>query len=201
MRSKPGRSWRWPVTEPDLLGLFVAPLDRLNVRYMVTGGVAAVVYGDPRFTRDVDLVLELEAAQVGPFVAAFDGGDFYVPPEEAVVQEVGRREGGHFNVIHRDTALRADIYLAAGELHRWALERRRRIDVADGLSIWLAPPEYVIVRKLEYLRASGSDRHLRDVAMMLRISGPLIDESAVDDWSERRGVVDLLEQARRFGPA
>jgi hypothetical protein len=64
----------------------------------------------------------------------------------------------------------------------------------------LAPIEYVIVRKLEYLRASASERHLRDVAMMLRVSGPLVDSSALGEWSARREVVDLLEAARRFDP-
>jgi hypothetical protein len=50
------------VTEPDLVGLFVAPLESLGLDYMITGGVASVIYGDPRFTRDIDLVLELQEA-------------------------------------------------------------------------------------------------------------------------------------------
>lgn len=165
---------------------------------MVTGGVASVVYGDPRFTRDVDLVVDLDTGSVGLFLAAFEKGAFYVPPKEALLEEVGRREGGHFNVIHRDTALRADVYLAGQDpFHAWALERRRRIEV-EGIAIRLAPLEYVIVRKLEYFRASGSDRHLRDVAMMLLVSGALLDPSALREWSERADVVDLLEEARAF---
>lgn len=47
---------------------------------MITGGVASVVYGDPRFTPDVDLVLELPANAVGRFANAFAGEAFYVPP-------------------------------------------------------------------------------------------------------------------------
>lgn len=175
-------------------------MDRLGVRYMITGGVAAVVYGDPRFTRDVDLVVRLEAADVESFLSVFEGGDFYAPPGDAVRTEIGRAEGGHFNVIHRDTALRADVYLVAGPFHRWALDRRRRIRLAGGASVWLAPPEYVVVRKLEYLRASGSDRHRRDVAMILRVSQSLIDEDALGAWADRQGVTDLLADARRFDP-
>lgn len=184
------------MTEPDLVGLFVAPLERAGVTYMVTGGVASVVYGDPRFTRDVDLVVEMDSGSVDLISEAFAGGDFYVPPEEALVEELRRSEGGHFNVIHRDTALRADVYIAGDDpFHVWALERRRRIEV-EGLAIWLAPLEYVVVRKLEYFQMSGSDRHLRDVAMMLRISGPLVDAASLHEWSGRREVVDLLERAR-----
>jgi len=166
---------------------------------MVTGGVASVVYGDPRFTRDVDLVVELDLDSLEGFSGAFAGGDFYVPPQEALVEEVGRSEGGHFNVIHRDTALRADVYLAGDDpFHAWALSHRRRIEV-EGLAIWLAPLEYVAVRKLEYFRASGAQRHLRDVAMMLQVSSSLVNRAALGEWSIRREVVELLDQARRFG--
>jgi hypothetical protein len=44
---------------------------------MVTGGVATVLYGDPRFTRDIDLVLNLEAPGIGNLEAAFGGRGFY----------------------------------------------------------------------------------------------------------------------------
>jgi hypothetical protein len=109
---------------PDLIELFIRPLERVGVEYMITGGVAAVIYGDPRFTRDVDLVVELDAAAVSDLLAAFDRGEFYLPPAEVVSEEARRSEGGHFNIIHHDSALRADVY-TAGEvvLHRWALDR------------------------------------------------------------------------------
>jgi len=42
-------------------------------------------------------------------------------------------------------------------------------------SITLAPPEYVIVRKLEYYREGGSEKHLRDIRAMLAVSGELLD--------------------------
>jgi hypothetical protein len=188
------------VTDPDLVGLFIAPLERAGVTYMVTGGVASVVYGDPRFTRDVDLVVKLYRDSLDAFTTAFAGGDYYVPPEEALLEELRRSAGGHFNVIHRGTALRADVYLAGDDpFHAWALSHRLRIEV-EGLAICLAPMEYVVVRKLEYFRASGSGRHMRDVAMMLRVSASLVEPAALDEWSARRGVVDLLAEARRFDP-
>lgn len=86
------------MTDPDLIGLFVGPLERLGLPYMITGGVASVVYGDPRFTRDVDLVVDLRPDGVTPFMETFGGEAFYVPPEETLLEEVGRGEGGHFNV-------------------------------------------------------------------------------------------------------
>ena len=59
------------MTEPDLVGLFVVPLESLGFDYMITGGVASVIYGDPRFTRDIDLILELREADAGGLLDAF----------------------------------------------------------------------------------------------------------------------------------
>jgi hypothetical protein len=191
----------WSPVEPtDLLSVFVEPIERLGLTYMVTGGVASVFYGDPRFTRDVDLVVELDVSAAGALSAAFDRSAFYVPDVETLKEEATRRPWGHFNIIHHDTGLRADIYVHAGdELEAWALERRRQVPLGR-LSVSFAPPEYVIVRKLEYFRDSGSDRHLRDVAMMLAVSGQEIEIGAVEAWADRRGVSDAWALARSFEP-
>jgi hypothetical protein len=188
------------VKDPDLIRLFVEPLEGLGLSYMVTGGVASVIYGDPRFTRDVDVVLALPHDEIAALVAAFDPTTFYVPPLEALKEETARLEGGHFNVIHRETSLRADVYLAGDDpLIAWAFERRTRLRVG-GVQISVAAIEYVILRKLEYYQQSGSDRHLRDVAMMLRISGETVDEAALTAWCERLELQEALELARRFSP-
>jgi hypothetical protein len=67
------------------------------------------------------------------------------------------------------------------------MERRRGIPIA-GADIWVAPIEYVILRKLEYYRMSSSDQHLGDIAAMRRISGSMIDQAALGAWIERLGL-------------
>lgn len=187
------------MTEPDLVGLFVAPLEGLGLDYMITGGVASVIYGDPRFTRDIDLILELREADADGLLNAFDPDDFYRPPLEALGKEIRRPRGGHFNIIHRDTALRADVYLLGDDpLHSWAFAQRVRIPLEEDLAIWVAPPEYVVVRKLQYHRESGSERHLRDVAAMLEISREKIDLMEVEGWAQRLGLEAAWRAARSF---
>lgn len=185
--------------EPDLVGLFVAPFEELGVDYMITGGVASVIYGDPRFTRDIDLILQLQDAGASGLLDAFHQDDFYCPPLEVLREEIQRPRGGHFNIIHRDTALRADVYLVGDDpLHSWAFERRVRIPLEDDVAIWLAPPEYVVIRKLQYFQQSGSDRHLRDISAMLEISGEKIAMPEVAGWVQRLGLDEALKAARSF---
>ena len=185
------------MTEPDLVGLFVAPLETLGLEYMITGGVASVIYGEPRFTRDIDLILELQEPDANRLLGAFSSTDFYRPPLEAVKDEIRRPRHGHFNIIHRETALRADVYLLGDDpLHAWAFDRRVRIPLEGETAIWLAPPEYVVIRKLQYRRESGSERHLRDVSAILEISGDKINFLEVDPWIERLGLEKEWKAAR-----
>ncbi|OQW95539.1 MAG: hypothetical protein BWK77_07275 [Verrucomicrobia bacterium A1] len=169
--------------DPHLV--FLRPLAASGIPYMVTGSVACTVYGEPRMTLDVDLVVVLNASTLDVFRGLFPEAEFYVPPADVLAIEAGRERRGHFNVIHGASGSKADIYLAGGDpLHRWALDRRRAVEMG-GIQVWLAPPEYVILRKLEYFREGGSEKHLRDIAGVLRVSGDAVDRAALSDWIRR----------------
>ena len=77
----------------DLFLLFVAPLNRSSIPYMVTGSAAVTVYGEPRLTHDVDIVIALNFADVALLGAVYPGGTFYLPPQDVVQQEVRRTSG------------------------------------------------------------------------------------------------------------
>jgi hypothetical protein len=156
---------------------FVTRLEQLGVPYMITGSTAGILYGEPRMTHDVDIVVDLHLSDVERFVAAFPLDDFYCPPDDVLAIEVKRGQRGHANLIHHATGFKADIYIAFDALHRWGLARRKTLDV-DGLRVCVAPVEYVIVRKLEYFREGKSEKHLRDIRSMLAISDVDIAEIA-----------------------
>jgi len=149
----------------------------------VTGSVASLVYGEPRLTHDIDLVVTLRDADVLSLEAAFPPEEFYLPPGEVMRVELRRRTHGHFNIIHHASGFKADVYLSGtSPMHAWAFGRRRRSS-DDASAFWLAPPEYVIVRKLEYFREGGSEKHLRDIRAMLAALGEAqLDRVELDRW-------------------
>lgn len=174
--------------ETDLLLVFIRKLNGLGAPYMVTGSVAGVLYGEPRVTHDVDLVVALRTGEVDRLVSAFPLEEFYCPPREVISQEVLRGQRGHFNLIHHASGFKADVYLANRDpLHAWALGERRQVDV-DGEPVWVAPAEYVIVRKLEYFREGGSEKHLRDIEAILRVSASTVRMDIVQEWIARLGL-------------
>ena len=174
--------------EPDLIQLFAQPLNRLGVRYLVSGSVAAMLYGEPRVTHDIDFVIFLRLDDVSRLSGVYPAPEFYVPPADIIVAELARERRGQFNIIHADSGLKADFYPANhDELHGWAFRNARRYSIRN-TSIVLAPPEYVIVRKLEYYREGGSEKHLRDIRSMLAVSGEQLDRAGLDEWIQRQGV-------------
>jgi hypothetical protein len=139
-------------------------------------------------THDVDLVVALNIGDVRRLVEAFPLEDFYCPPAEVISQEALRGQRGHFNLIHHASGFKADIYLANRDpLHSWALAERSMVEV-DGEPVWVAPPEYVIVRKLEYFREGGSEKHLRDIEAILRVSYSTVRADIVQEWVARLGL-------------
>lgn len=56
--------------EPDLIELFVRPLERLQFRYVISGSVAAMLYGEPRVTHDIDFVVFFRPADISRLLNA-----------------------------------------------------------------------------------------------------------------------------------
>jgi hypothetical protein len=180
--------------EADLFGIFLRRLNDSCIQYMVTGSVASIIYGEPRLTHDIDVVLELHSDQVSFFVQVFSGNEFYHPPLEVIQTEIRRETRGHFNLIHHDTGFKADIYpIGDDQLHKWAMQHRRCIDFQD-MKIWVAPPEYVILRKLEFYEEGHSQKHIRDIEAMVRISREIIDTDVLRTKALQMGLYDLFSQ-------
>jgi hypothetical protein len=148
-----------------------------------------MVYGEPRLTNDIDLIVELDFRRADALAEAFPFEDFYCPPVEVIKLEARRSRRGHFNLIHHESGYKADVYMCGTDpLQTWGMERRRRVVVDGERSLWIAPPEYVIVRKLEYYREGGSEKHVQDIRGMLDVSGDALDRSALSEWVATLGV-------------
>ena len=83
--------------QSDLLRFVVSVLERLSLRYFVTGSTVTIFYGEPRFTNDIDIVVDLPADAVAEFCRQFPEDEFYVSADAALAA-VGRH--AMFNVIN-----------------------------------------------------------------------------------------------------
>jgi hypothetical protein len=176
------------VDQSDLLRLVIDVLEEQQIVYCIGGSLASGVYGEPRYTHDIDVVVDLRLDQVARLCQAFPAPEFYVS-QQAAREAVTMRS--QFNVIHPTSGQKIDFMIARDDAWgRSQLGRRRREEIVVGRPGYAAAPEDVILAKLWYYHDGGSDKHLRDIAAMLQVSGDLIDRGYIDRWARELGYTE-----------
>ncbi len=167
-------------------------LERLNIPYMVVGGFAAIFYGAPRFTIDVDIVVDMQLQHLRAFVDAFPIPAFYVS-EDGIRDSLQRRYP--FNVIQPSTGAKVDLVPLPTDLFsRFAFQRRQRMTYDEsGRSAMFITAEDIILAKLMAYRETGSDKHLQDTRGVLIMQWDELKWNAIYRGARGAGVEEQLE--------
>lgn len=176
--------------------MVTAAFDAAGIRYFLGGSVASALYGEPRSTRDIDLVAAILPRHIEPFIAALGSG-FYAEPETIRDAVAAARS---FNLIHLDTMVKVDVFtFKADAFGRSQLSRRvaRQLSPDDSAAIYIASAEDTVLAKLKWYREGGevSDRQWNDVLGVLKVQGPTLDRAYLQDWARELGLTDLLRRA------
>ncbi len=141
-------------------------LEQLNIPYMVVGGFAAIFYGEPRFTLDVDIVADVKLHHISELANMFPFPDYYLS-EEGIRDSLIRRYP--FNIIQPTTGAKVDIVPLPSDAftHAAFKRRQRRIYDETGRTATFIAPEDIIIAKLVAFSRTGSDKHLRDARGIL----------------------------------
>jgi hypothetical protein len=179
------------VEQIDLLKRAAEILDRLSIPYAVVGSFASGAWGESRFTQVIDILLDLKPGQVAALCDALPAPEFYVS-DTAARDAVARL--GQFNVIHPASGNKIDFMIAGATPWSIAqLQRRKRIALFPNQEVAVAAPEDVILGKLVYYREGGSQKHLRDIAGILKISSESVDRAYISQFAVQLGVTDIWQ--------
>lgn len=175
--------------ELDILGDISSKLQRLGIPFMLTGSMALNYYSQPRFTRDIDIVLRLTAADVPRLVESLRD-EYYISEEDALSAVL---RGRIFNVIHTESVLKVDCIVRKDSEHaRVEFERRQPVIIA-GAPTFVVSKEDLILAKLAWARSSHSQMQMTDVKNLLSLG---YDREYVDRWAEKLDVGELLKECR-----
>ncbi|MSQ95804.1 MAG: hypothetical protein EXR98_14780 [Gemmataceae bacterium] len=176
----------------ELLRRLVDVLDRQQIRYLVTGSVATTTYGESRFTNDIDVVVELGMGNVDAFCATFAAPEFYCS-RDSVIEAI--RQHFQFNILHPKSGFKIDVFIPEdSDFNRSRFNRRVRIAGADGHETWFASPEDVIIKKMTYYQKGRSEKHLRDIAGVLKIKEDKVDREYIAAWAGRLQLLDIWRE-------
>jgi hypothetical protein len=179
------------VTFADLLATVIALLEAADVPYMITGSLASSYHGEPRATRDVDIVIEPSPDGLERLANGLVESGFYIDRD---VARHALAERSQFNAIAPD-ATKVDLIIRRDR--PFSVEEFGRREPADllGTPGFVVTAEDLVIAKLEWADATGSERQMRDIAGIVGI-GHALDEDYIERWTSALGTNDAWHRIR-----
>ncbi|WP_449420138.1 hypothetical protein [Phormidium nigroviride] len=166
--------------------------ESLDIPYYITGGVAAIAFGEPRTTQDLDIVISIELKDISLLAIELERIGFYVPGLEDVIS--GRMQT--LQVTHIESIARADLMITGNdEFDRIKFERRQQYEIPEGTEVYLASPEDLILNKLRWGKRSKSEKQWRDVLGILKVQAVSLDFDYLNYWADYLGLSEDLTLA------
>jgi hypothetical protein len=176
----------------ELLQVAAAKLEALNIRYLVTGSMATISYGESRLTNDIDIVVELDYRRLPAFLESFPHPEYYLS-EDAARDAIARRS--MFNVIHPTSGLKLDFIVCKDSaFDRGLFNRGIRFEKGEIPNVVFTSPEDIIIKKLQFYQEGESDKHLRDISGVLDVQSGSLDWDYLRQWVVEFGLQELWEQ-------
>lgn len=165
--------------------------EELGIAYYITGRVAAIAYGEPRTTQDLDLVMAISPLDIERLSEALSQVGFYVPS----VDDLKSGRMTTLQITDMESISRADLMIAGTDQFELLKFERRRVIEFEGTALYFASPEDLILNKLWWRKCSGSEKQWRDVLGVLKVQAECLDFDYLAQGAGQLGIADELSQA------
>lgn len=173
-----------------LLVKIIKKLNSLKIPYLVTGGMAIYVWGRPRFTADIDLVVELKKEDVKKLVSTLIKEGYI--DEEAVKQAITYQS--EFNFIDQKEGIKVDFWILKNDdFDKYKFKRKVSKKVLNQ-NVYFISAEDLILVKLLWFKESGSYRHLEDIVSILEMLKKKVDFNYLRKWTKKQNTLGILEE-------
>ena len=176
------------MTLDDLAARLVELLDTAAIPYMVVGSVASSYHGEPRMTRDLDIVIDPGRDRLSELITQLQAAGLYADADAAAEALANRTQ---FNVVDPASGWKVDLIIRRDRpFSQVEFARRQQAQLPNG-TVQLATAEDTILAKLEWSLSGESERQMRDAAGIVAVSGERLDREYIARWARELGVSDL----------
>jgi hypothetical protein len=183
---------------PDFAALIArlsAELEARRIPFMLIGGQAVLLHGEPRLTQDVDVTMGVGPDRVHDILGACGALDLEPLPDDP---RAFVRETFVLPAAEAATGVRIDLIFSTTPYEAQAIERAVFVDVGSR-EVPFATAEDLLLHKL----FAGRPRDLEDAAGVVRRKGPELDWEYLGRWARefatipgREDMPDKLDELR-----
>lgn len=157
----------------NLLVKLAKELNRNKIDYMVIGGQAVLIYGEPRMTRDIDITLGLSVDNLNEVLKIVEKLNL-----KPLVNDIEKfvKDTYVLPLIDENSKIRVDFIFSWTMYERKAMKKVNEIKVGR-TKVRFASLEDVIIQKI----VSGRERDIEDIKSIL-VKNPDFDEKYILKW-------------------
>lgn len=168
----------------------VRRLEKAGIPYMISGSIAANIYAEPRFTNDIDIVLQVGNQHRQTIYDCF-ADNYYV---SKVAVEDAFTQLGIVNIIHSRLLVKCDLILLRPDAFSQVAFKRRQIVAFENLGVCFISLEDLILQKLLWRKETDSEQQLIDVQRLIAQNEKTLDREHLKSWSQRLGLQEEMAQ-------
>ncbi len=172
----------------DLLLRVAKILDKLKIPYVITGGMAVSVWGRPRSTMDIDIIIKLKPKNTRMLVKELLNIDKDVYVSEDAIKEALEQKG-EFNFIDPNTQLKVDFWIVKNTFNQQEIQRAVPREF-EGYNVQFVSPEDLVLSKLLWHRETYSTKQLDDIKSILLITK--VDMPYIKNWAQKQDTIEIL---------
>lgn len=181
----------------ELLTKIIKILHKLKIPYAITGGFAISVWGHPRSTNDIDIIVEMVEKNIKPLISEMKAFKKSIYADEDAVRDAMERSS-EFNFIDPDMGVKVDFFvLANNPYNKLKIKRAILRDISGVAKAYFVSPEDLILSKLLWSKESSSWKQIEDIKTVLNNSKIKLDFKYIKNWAEKQGTIDILEDLLR----
>lgn len=181
------------INPEKLLLKIVKILDNLKVDYFITGGFAVSVWGRPRSTADIDIVIKIIEPKIEALAIALRKISKAGYIDENTAREAVKRRG-EFNFIDPDSGFKIDFWVAKDDEETRNELNRRISKKINNQKVYFISPEDLVLNKINWYKQTDSNIHLEDVDSVFRISTKRLDKDYLGKQAKKLGFLNILNK-------
>lgn len=168
-------------------------LNESGIEYMVTGAIATNLHASPRSTRDADLVVRIDGAQLNDLAKRLPRDVRLDRP--LTYETITMTNRYDFHVA--GTLFRIELFLLTDDAHHQERFRRRVRGLVLGTDAWIPTPEDIIVQKPRWSSRAHRAKDYDNAVNVVREQHRVLDWPCVERWCREHRTLDLLDNVRR----
>ena len=184
----------------DFLKMILSVLEKAGIDYMVGGAVAVWLWGEPRSTQDIDIVIHLGMEQINVLSRELEKAEIYLPPD-IILENLNETRGDlPINAIHGASGYKAEMFLIRenDELRKTAFQRRVKVNFGSEVGeVFIHSPEDLIIYKMLYYSLSQQTKHIRDIGSIIKTRGDELDYEYIQKWVIEKQLTAIWQEIQR----